>query len=94
VIFWYQSGAIKTDEENKDNIAKKISEDSQRTVLATTCQIYPDSTTIQSINSLMLKHPDYSTMRSFFLGCPENNKNHFKTINHKQEEAKQVREEL
>ena len=77
-------GALGQNAADKDNIAEKISNDSKRTVLATTCLIYPSRTTIQSINPLMLMHPAYSSiMNLVYERCPENNKNHFKTFNKK-----------
>jgi hypothetical protein len=70
------------DGSHKDNIAQKIANVSQRTVLATTCPIYPSDTTIQSIKPLILKHPGYSSLSNFlFERCAENNENHFKTFN-------------
>jgi hypothetical protein len=77
--------------ENQDNIAQKISKGSQRTVLATTCPIYPEQTTIQSINPLLLNHPGYSILRNFLKErCPENNENLFKTFSANREATKDI----
>jgi len=63
------------------NIAQKIANIAQRTVLAATCPISLIYTKVQSINPLMLSHPAYSTIRNFLTGiCPENNENLFKTF--------------
>ncbi len=65
------------------NIAQKISDGSQRTVLATTCRIDPKDTTIQSINPLLLKNSGFSHWGNLWERCPENNDNNFKIFNPK-----------
>lgn len=74
-------GSLGQNGDDKNNIAQKIANKAQRTVLAASCPIFPDNTKIQSLNPLMMEHPKYSGMYNFFLmGCSENNANHFKAF--------------
>lgn len=67
---------------NTIKTAQKIANESKRTVLASTCRVYPDKTTVQSINPVVLNHPGYPIIKNFFYeGCPENGDNLFKTFN-------------
>jgi hypothetical protein len=68
---------------HKDNIAQKIADKSQRTVLATTCPVFPIDTTIQPVDPMIMKHPGYSVLTSLLMNCPENGENHFKTFDPK-----------
>lgn len=80
---------------NANNIAQKIATDANRTVLATTCPIFPSDTIIQSIDPLLMKHPGYSAIyNSFVMGCPENEDNHFKTFLPQDQRKTNIHEEL
>ena len=78
-------GSLGQNGSDKNNIAQKIANDSQRKVIAATCPVFSSDVTIPSIDPFVIKHPAYSWLYNFFrMWCWENNDNHFKTFQNKE----------
>jgi hypothetical protein len=64
-----------------ETVAQKIADKVQRTVIATSCHVYPNDVRVQSINPLLIAHEGYSRLMNYvYHKCTDNGDNLFKTF--------------